>query len=134
MSLSDRIKQLIDKKGVTPYVVSKATGISDATFSRVLNNSTAKLNETNLSKLANYFNVEIDWLRTGAGDENIRYDVEANPQPHDVMSRDQMITELLWQNRKLIDVIDKHATTIANLSKGSGEDGKDLKKAHGKAS
>lgn len=68
MAIGDRIKQLIDIKGVTAYIVSAKTGISQATLSRLMSNATKKPNINNIELLANYFNVNPDWLLTGNGE------------------------------------------------------------------
>lgn len=64
----DRIKELIDNKGITPYEISAKTGISQATLSRILSNSTSKPSIRNVEILSQYFNVNKDWLLTGKGD------------------------------------------------------------------
>ena len=43
MSMSLILNKLFKDRGVTPYEVSIKTGISESTFSRVLNNETKKL-------------------------------------------------------------------------------------------
>lgn len=68
MSLSVRIRQLIESKNVTPYEISAKTGISQSTLSRILNDDTAKPNIRNTDLLALYFNVSRDWLLTGKED------------------------------------------------------------------
>lgn len=73
MKFSDRLRKLIDSKGVTAYVVASETGVSEATMSRLLNNSTSKPNIKNVKLLAKYFAVNSDWLLTGEG-EMIRND------------------------------------------------------------
>ena len=69
-SASNRIKKLIESSGVTPYEISKKTGISQSTLSRILNNSTSKLSIKSIELLANYFNVSERWLSTGEKDES----------------------------------------------------------------
>lgn len=69
MSLGNRIKELIDNKGITPYAVSNETGISQSTLSRILNNSSKKTNIENTKLLAKYFGVSKDWLLTGKGEK-----------------------------------------------------------------
>lgn len=57
--------KLLQKYGVTPYKVSKETGVSQSTLSdwkRGL--STPKLDK--LQKIADYFGVTVDYLMTGA--------------------------------------------------------------------
>lgn len=63
MSMSLILNKLFKDRGVTPYEVSIKTGISESTFSRVLNNETKKLGIRNTEILANYFNVSIDYLK-----------------------------------------------------------------------
>lgn len=38
MSIGERIKKLLEYKGVTPYIVSMHTGVSQATMSRIIKN------------------------------------------------------------------------------------------------
>ena len=63
-SLSDRIRKLIDSKGVTPYEVSKETGVPESSLSRILTKG-ANPNRKNRNKLAEYFNVSPEYLLTG---------------------------------------------------------------------
>lgn len=67
--MASRLRELIEEKGVTPYEVSKMTGISQATLSRILNNNTTKLNIQNITILSEYFAVSYDWLSTGKGEK-----------------------------------------------------------------
>lgn len=59
---------LIDNKRVTPYYLSKATGVSQATISRLKSDVTAKPNISTNKKIADYFNVNEEWLLTGEGE------------------------------------------------------------------
>ena len=63
MPLKEKIKQLIELKRITPYELAIKTGISEATFSRILAGSTKSLNNKTLNILADYFNVSRDWLK-----------------------------------------------------------------------
>lgn len=65
---NERLQQLFDNKGVTPYYLSQATGVSQATISRLKGDKTAKPNIATNKKFANYFNVSAEWLLTGEGD------------------------------------------------------------------
>lgn len=65
MNISKRIEQLIEDKGVTPYVVSEKTKIAESTLSRILGGETKKPNIKNIQLLAKYFQVSEDWLLTG---------------------------------------------------------------------
>lgn len=68
MGIGERIKKLLEYKKVTPYTVSLHTGISQATMSRILNNSTAKPSNGTVEILAKYFNTTSDWILTGRGE------------------------------------------------------------------
>lgn len=59
---------LIDNKRVTPYYLSKATGVSQATISRLKSDVTTKPNISTNKKIADYFNVNEEWLLTGEGE------------------------------------------------------------------
>jgi len=64
----ETFEQLLQKYGVTPYKVSKETGISQSTLSDwKLGKITPKT--SNLQKIANYFGITLDYLTTGQ--ENI---------------------------------------------------------------
>lgn len=68
MNLYYRIKELANIRGITMYVLSQDTGISQSVFSRLKHDNTVKLNRKNLELLANYFCVNVDWLTTGKGE------------------------------------------------------------------
>ena len=68
MGLIDRIKQLSEKKGVTRYDIARATGISEASLSRIWNEQTSKPQQKTVKILAEYFNVNLNWLLTGEGE------------------------------------------------------------------
>ncbi len=68
MKTSDRLRQLIQNKGVTPYEISASTGIAPSTLSRILDNTTKKPNAKNIKLLANYFNINHEWLARGEGE------------------------------------------------------------------
>jgi transcriptional regulator with XRE-family HTH domain len=57
----ERFRQLMEERGITSYRVSKDTGVSEASLSEwKRGNSTPKVE--NLKKIANYFNVTLDYL------------------------------------------------------------------------
>ena len=113
MDFNSRLDKLIKDKGVTPYVVSKKTGISQATLSRVLSRSTAKMCEKNIELLAQYFEVDVEWLRTGVGDmlRNIENISESNSnQEKDylaiIKNQSDQISELIKQVAANVDRLD----------------------------
>jgi phage repressor protein C with HTH and peptisase S24 domain len=76
MEIKERLKELFDNAHVTPYQVSKETGISQATLSRILNGFTLKMGARNFEILANYFNANPEWILTGVGEM-----LKSNPAP-----------------------------------------------------
>lgn len=65
---NERLQQLLDNKMVTPYYLSQAIGISQATISRLRGDITAKPSILTNKKIADYFNVDAEWLLTGNGE------------------------------------------------------------------
>ena len=57
-------EKLCCENGVTPYKVSKATGISRTTFSE-WKQGKYELKQDKLKRLAEYFNVSVEYIRTG---------------------------------------------------------------------
>ena len=60
----DIFEQLLQKHGVTTYQVSKATGISQSTFSNWKSRRNL-LSADKATLIANYFGVSLDYLMTG---------------------------------------------------------------------
>ena len=73
-------KRLMDEKKVTPYRVSKETGIATATLSDWKNGKSAPKTDK-LQKIANYFDVSIDYL---LGKTDIKKPPTQNVQEDDV--------------------------------------------------
>ena len=63
-TLSQRLKYLLVKNGLTNYHFSKKVNISQSTISRILNKN-SKPSTRNLQVICNYFNVSEEWLLTG---------------------------------------------------------------------
>ena len=61
--------KLLQERGVTAYQVAKATGISQTTFTRWKQRNT-RLSMKNLRKLADYFEVPVEYLATGKKSPN----------------------------------------------------------------
>lgn len=60
----EKFKKLLDSRGVTPYRVSKETGLSTATLSD-WKTGKSKPKQDKLIKIADYFGVTVDYLMTG---------------------------------------------------------------------
>lgn len=57
----ERFMQLLQEKGITPYRVSKETGVTQTTLSDWKTGRATPKTAT-LQKIADYFNVSLDWL------------------------------------------------------------------------
>ena len=68
MNIMERVKELAEKKGITMYSLSQETGISQSTFSRLIAGK-GEMSRKNLKTLADYFQVNLDWLVTGEGEK-----------------------------------------------------------------
>lgn len=64
----EKLRILMDKKGVTPYEISINTGVSESTLSRVLTKNT-KMSISTKQSLAKYFQVNEDYFNES--DESI---------------------------------------------------------------
>lgn len=65
MEYSQIILELMSQKGISAYRLAKDTGISESLFSKWRSRPTSDISATNLSKIAEYMNVSIDYLLTG---------------------------------------------------------------------
>lgn len=66
MSLHDRLKNAIDKKGVTPYKIGQDTPVSRALMGKYLTGDTEP-SVKNIILLAKYLDIDLNWLLTGEG-------------------------------------------------------------------
>ena len=57
-------EQLLQKFNITPYKISKDTGVTQTTLSNWKNGKSTP-STANMQKIADYFNVSIDYLMTG---------------------------------------------------------------------
>lgn len=72
MGFYERIEKLMEDQNVSPYKVSKDTGIGQSTFTRWKQSSILPDGQ-NLLRLAKYFNVSTDYL-LGLEDSNLEDD------------------------------------------------------------
>jgi len=63
----DRLKNILDNRGISSYKVSKDTKISRATMGNYLKGETEP-NKANIKLIADYLDVDSDWLLTGKGE------------------------------------------------------------------
>lgn len=113
MNIGNRIIKLSEKLGVTPYEISKKTGISQATLSRLINNETTKPNIKNAEILANYFNVSKEWLLTGKDNEINKVD-----QNYENISNENNVKQRLKQFIEYKKISVREFERKTNLSNG----------------
>ena len=119
-------EQLLQKYGVSTYKVSKDTGIAQSVFSAWKNGiSTPK--QDKIQKIADYFNVSVDYLMTGKEKEGgekyyindetasiaqeifdnkelrLLFDAAKDAQPEDLQTVHQMLLALKRKERGDID-------------------------------
>lgn len=66
MEFKNRLKYLLEKDGITAYRIWKDTSITKGTIANYIEGKTNP-NKSNISILANYFNVNEQWLLKGEG-------------------------------------------------------------------
>ena len=69
--------QLLEKKGVTPYQVSKATGVAQSSLSDWKNGKSKPKFDT-MKKIADYFGVTVDYLLGEEKDSTEKPDITYN--------------------------------------------------------
>lgn len=69
----DRFVELIQKTGVTPYQISKDTGISNSALSSWKRGEKVP-SAQNIKKLAEYFSVPVDFLMDNQSKNNVTYE------------------------------------------------------------
>lgn len=75
----ERFQKLLDENNVTPYQVSKCTGVNRTTLSNWKNNKyIPKLDK--LKKIGDYFGVSAEWLH-GDSDSRVPYEFHATTSP-----------------------------------------------------
>ena len=76
-TLSERLKHLLKKNGLTTYKLSKKANLSRSTLSRILNKNTMPIGR-NLELICNYFNVSEEWFLTGNEKESTTKGVKSS--------------------------------------------------------
>lgn len=107
-------EELLNAKGVTAYKVSKATGISTATLSEWKNGKyTPK--EDKLAKIAEYFGVSTEYLKTG---KDTRFSDE-NAHLVALIRADERLNSAL---KKYMDLTEKDKNHVLELIDLLGKD------------
>lgn len=121
-NIGDRLKQLIESKGLTPYKVSLKTKISQATLSRIINKNSTP-NESNTKALIEFFGVSESWLLTGeessysrqVNEESIHYGKGVEGILKDLEHLKQMNGQLKENNDTLKNMVSMLEEKLAEL-------------------
>ena len=119
-------EQLLQKLNVTPYKISKETGVTQTTLSNWKNGKSTP-STANMQKIADYFNVSIDYLMTGEENEGgekyylneetaemaqkifenkelrALFDVQSDMQPEDLKALHDMVLALKRKEQRECD-------------------------------
>ena len=89
--------ELLHKYGVTPYKVSKETGVSQSTLSDWKRGiSTPKLDK--MQKIADYFGVSVEYLMSGVEQEELRKPKLTSKDERDIAKTVEGLMERLESN------------------------------------
>lgn len=95
-------EQLLQKHGVTTYQVSKATGISQSTFSNWKSRRNL-LSADKATLIANYFGVSLDYLMTGKEESKEKVSELTSRDERDISRRlEQTLADLEAQQGALM--------------------------------
>lgn len=95
----DRIKALCQNKGITVSRLALELGFSKSTFSWIKNYPERKVSTTTAQRIADYFNVSVDYLLTGDKSEKPPIITE-NDLKVALFNGDQEVTDEMWQEVK----------------------------------
>lgn len=120
MGFSDRLRQVIERKGITPYELSMRTNISQATLSRIFTNSTAKPSSRTVGAIAKYLHISAEWLLTGNGE------MESQPVENaDIVSIPREAWEVIRSQAASLERKDKQLDEMLALLREERQRGED---------
>jgi transcriptional regulator with XRE-family HTH domain len=70
--LVERIRKILQIRGMTPYDLSQRAGLSDGHVNTMLNRNTTRLSAETLTAIADAADVSLEWLVSGRGDPLVR--------------------------------------------------------------
>ena len=113
MSISERLKYTLENKGISPYKISVDTGVNQSTLSKILNNKTTKPQYSTLKVLAEYLQINSDWLIKGEGEPLKKNESNDNDIKKDSVVMSREVFELITSQQETIkmqqDTINKLA-------------------------
>jgi transcriptional regulator with XRE-family HTH domain len=110
MTLAERLKEIIERKDLTPYEISSVTGIKESTLSRILRGKTKKPQPETLKLLANYLQTSVVFLKTGNEEQK---SIESNIKSDSSEMKD-VFKILIAENK---DLHEQNATLREQLAK-----------------
>nr|DAG73365.1 MAG TPA: Repressor protein CI [Caudoviricetes sp.] len=105
-------EKLLEEKGVTAYRVSKETGVGRSTFTDWKNGRSVP-KQDKLQKIADFFNVSVDYLMTGKEPEK-DFSVESAHLIAQIR-KDTELSDALKKYFGLSDAKKKHVVELINL-------------------
>ena len=100
-----RLKEYIDRKGISVSAFEKSVGMSNASFGKSLKNGGAIGSDKLENILKIYPELNAEWLLTGSGNM-IRPSAEAEPQ------KEGLEQELIALQRKTIDLLEEKLSRL----------------------
>lgn len=96
-TLSERLKHLLERNGLTNYHFCKKVNISQSTISRILNKN-SKPSTRNMQVICNYFNVSEEWFLTGKEKESTTKGVKSTFE----LEIEKIVAAKLQENEKIV--------------------------------
>jgi len=96
-TLSERLKHLLERNGLTSYQLCKKVNLNQSTLSRILNKN-SKPNASNLKTICNYFNVSEEWFLTGNEKESTTKGVKSSLETE----IEKIVAAKLEENKKIV--------------------------------
>ncbi|MBR5515420.1 MAG: helix-turn-helix transcriptional regulator [Clostridia bacterium] len=95
----DRIKELCMKRGMTISKLALELGVSKSTFTWIKNYPERKISTATAQKIADYFDISVDYLITGEKKEKTSF-VSEDDLKIALFNGDTEVTDEMWQEVK----------------------------------
>ena len=125
-TFSERLSYIIESKSLTAYQISVKTGIAESTLHRLISGQTKKIQANTCKTLADFLEINDEWLRSGEGDmllngkpgiledpgENTSTPLERVLKSNEMLAESNRILaesnkQLVANNTKLLEMISK---------------------------
>lgn len=121
-TLSERVQSLLDSKRMTIYAFWQETGLDQGVMGKLLRGETKKPTAKTLKLIANYFQVDRNWLLTGNGESGIkeRPDKENyNKSELFTIKKEPIMTQKMLED--LIEIMKNQQLSINDLTSSNRE-------------